>query len=347
MSAPWESRKTDQRTARDADQTEFLAIRSGSSPLDEGSRDDRIADAMDDFGALDEASNARFIVEDSRIEDAGNQISDELDRRVRLMGDAYPFRIDSGALKYAGSKTLAYELCLSVSLAPTLSKEPYNVLPVSFERLARDAAKCFLGPGAEAFRTGWPRSGEPSVESRFSTVAAHMNRLTQEWIWGPHNDLPDDPEHTDLKDCGIDFAAWKKLPDHRRGILFALGQCACGDDWDSKFSDLDPNLIEKKWFDRFCFASPMRMFALPHHIANERYFEDVNLSAGLTLDRARIAMIAEDPLNERYVAANSGKDFRAHIAMVVEGFEPVARGGSRERRRPLSRTPRRRSRAKR
>lgn len=341
--AEWESRKTDQRTAKNADQTEFLAVKFGSCALDEGVRDDRTADAMDDFGTLDPTINASWAVDDSKVDDAVGSLAGEIERRATLMGGAYPFVKDGNTLKYRRSNSLAYELCLATCNAPTIVKNPYNALPPAFERLCRDVTKCFLGNGAEAMRTGWPIDGEDERTARFKSIADRMNRLTKEWVWQPGPGRPEDPSHLSVKDLGIDFAVWKCLPDGRRGTLFLLGQCACGDDWTEKFGDLNLKEIDEDWFRYFSVAMPMRLFCVPRHIPNETYFDEVNRKAGLVLDRTRISMIAEVEANRAVISAGSPKPLAEFVRLVVSGFE-VAQPTPSPRPQTTAAVPRSRSR---
>lgn len=319
----WESRKEDERTAKNADQTEFLALKFGSCPLDEGTRDDRTADAMDDFGALDDINNAQWAVDDSKVDDAVGAIADEVERRFLLMGPFYPFVKDGNTLTYHRSHTLTYELCLAISSAPTITQSPFNSLPPAFERLCRDVVKCFAGTNASALRTGWPIDDQDERTAKFKSVVDLINKDTQEWVWRPAHGMPEDPSHKDVKDLGIDFAVWKKFPDDRKGMLFLLGQCACGDDWTGKFGDLNIKEIEDDWFRFLSVAAPMRLFAVPHHIPNKTYFEEVNRKAGLTLDRARIVMIAENDANRDLVIAGASTPFSDLVKLVVDGFVAV------------------------
>lgn len=329
----WESRKADQSTAKNADQTEFLAVRSGSCPLDEGVRDDRTADAMDDFGALDSGTSEFWAVDDSKVDDAVGATASEIERRAMLMGDTYPFIKEGNTLRYRQSHTLAYELCLAIANAPTVVEKPFNNLPPAFERLCRDVVACFLGVGAVALRTGWPVDGEAWRTAQFKSVVDKVNAETTEWVWKPGPGMPSDPSHKDVKDLGIDFAVWKQIPDGRRGMLFLLGQCACGQDWTDKFDDLNVKAIEDDWFRYFSVASPVRLFCIPRHIPNATYFDEVNRKAGIALDRARLTLIAESADNRERIIQGSQPPLADLVKLVVNGFESAQPAPSPPRRR--------------
>lgn len=317
----WESRNSDQSTAKNADQAEILAVRYKACPLDEGVRDDRTADAMDDFGALDTATSEVWAVDDSKVDDAVGATACEIERRAALMGDAYPFIKDGNTLKYRQSHTLAYELCLAIANAQTVVSKPFNRLPPAFERLCRDVVACFMGEGACKLRTGWPLDGEKWRTSKFKSIVDKIHAETSEWVWQPGPGMPDDPNHQNAKDLGIDFVVWKRIPDNRRGMLFLLGQCACGDDWTNKFDDLNVRSIGESWFRYFSVVDPVRLFCIPRHIANSTYFDEINRMAGFTFDRARIAIIAESESNRELVQKGSHLAYAELVRLVVQGFE--------------------------
>jgi hypothetical protein len=117
-----------------------------------------------------------------------------------------------------------------------------------------------------------------------------VNERTKEWIWRPQRDFGDDPQTTG--DEGIDFIVWKEMPDNRVGKLFILGQCACGDDWSTKFNDLNLGKINK-WFQPLCYAQPpVRAFTTPHHLS-DMSLVNAQTQAGIVFDRARLALIGE------------------------------------------------------
>ena len=254
---------------------------------------------------------------------AVSDIANEIQRRQSLLGEAYPFTLDGNSIVYRQSFTLAYEFCLAVSQAPDgLSKRPYNRLPIAFERLARDAAVLFLGCGAKSYRTGWPSDKWEDRPTRFKDVIQVLHDRTGEWYWNPG---PGRPGNLRAKDEGLDFVAWKLMPDGRPGNLFLLGQCACGNDWASKFGDIDSSLHRlEDWIRPISAARPLRVFAVPHHIANQTEFYDANRRAGLTFDRARIALIAEKDGNREYVKDWMKDPYGELIRLVIKGFEVAA-----------------------
>lgn len=310
----WTRRKVDQRSAENADQAEFAALKFSVAPVAEGIRDEEIADALDDFGESDGAQKERWAIRDSKLDDAAGATADEIARRSTLLGAAYPFGLDGNRITYKPSKTLVYEFCLAVSNSPSIVSKPYDALPPSFERLCRDLICSYWGPDSTAYRSGWPP--EPDRDANFKSVADKLAPTTGEWCWNPRPGLPEDPRHQDLKDLGIDFVVWRGRIDKRKGVLMGLGQCACGNDWPNKFDELSLSGIGD-WFRDLSVAAPVRLFCVPHHIANEAWFDEANRKAGLTFDRARLATLAE-----KVPQAVSTLEAQKLINLVAEAAEP-------------------------
>lgn len=294
----------------------------GRATLDSGTLDDRIAEALDDFETTDPIGTEEWSNTDLRIENAVGELGLELERRKRILGKAYPFELTKGQLVYSGSKSLAYELCLAISQSPGLSGGEFKKLPVAFERLMLDLVLRFLGEGSVGRRTGWPPEGDRPA--RFKSLVAELHNETNEWRWSPDHGFPDDPSSQQIKDAGLDFVAWKQVQDSRVGRLFVVGQCACGNDFETKLQDIDKGLVKLgQWIKPVCFATPVRAFCTPRHIPNDIYFASINQEAGLTFDRTRITLLAEASAEEVRAAAND--DFVELIQIVVEDFEDISK----------------------
>ena len=111
---------------------------------------------------------------------------------------------------------------------------------------------------------------------------------TGEWRWNPGEGLPESPGQGDR---GCDFVVWPLHADERRiGQMFVFGQCACGNDWTSKWRDLSiPKLA--KWFHPFCIVNPVRSFATPYYVT-DALLKEASEEAGVVFDRARLASIS-------------------------------------------------------
>lgn len=316
----WENRRQDNRTADNADQAEFSAMSYGRAALDEGTYDDRIAEAMDDFQTTDPIGAEEWSTNDLTIENAVGDLGLELVRRQKILGDAYPFRLSNGQLEYKGSRSLVYEFCLAISQSPGLSAGDFKRLPVAFERLMLDLTLRFLGEGSVGRRTGWPPEGDRPPN--FKALISSLHKETNEWHWNPDHGRPDDPPSQHVKDEGLDFVAWKEVPDTRVGRLFVVGQCACGNDFETKLHDIDKGLVKLGyWIKPVCYATPIRAFCTPRHIPNDVYFASINQEAGLTFDRTRITLLAEKHADDVKSAAT--EEFAELIRIVVGNFRVI------------------------
>lgn len=321
------TRKQLKKAAEDLDQAEVEALRLGASVLSEGIRDDRLGGTFDELDvpeepdALktpaddgDEAPVPRFLEEDAKLDDAMVVLQREAERRKTILKDAYPFRLDRNRLEYVESKTLVYEFCLAIVNAANLSKKPYDDLPIGFERLAADVVKTFLGPGSKGIRVGWPPRGDRPT--RFKQVVDGFHIDTNEWVWQAHPDYPEDPDPRDVKDAGLDFVVLRVFGDKREGHLCILGQCACGKNWPTKLRDTEVGKLERRWIRTISWAPPVRVFTTPHHIADPEMMRKANEEGGLTLDRARLVLVAETCYD--FVAMRN--ELVRLIKLVVPGF---------------------------
>ena len=311
ISQLWEKRKGDQRIAQDADETEYAALQRGVCNLDAGIRDDIISGEMEDFVAPFEV--ARWAEDDMRLDESHIPLAEEILRRKRLLGDLYPFDETNNLLHYKPQKncSLIYEFCLAVSCTSPPTKDQVTI----FEDIALDAAKAYLGEGTWGIRTGWPWDKTHHATS-FRDIASIIHNRTKEWFWQPAPDFPDNPSRQDVKDLGMDFVVAKSFVDQRRGQIFLVGQCACGNNWENKLHDLNVSKIHN-WFRAPASTVPfVRVFATPQHIANDARFYEVGTVAGLTFDRVRIVQIMETAGARHF--RDQVKDL---IALVVTGFQ--------------------------
>ena len=150
-------------------------------------------------------------------------------------------------------------------------------------------AEAYIGLGAHSHHLGWPRDDD-GQSSTFRDAIAPVHEQTREWHWGPDSDLPQNPSVKDVKDGGLDLLAWKMMDD-REGSLFFLGNCACGENWHTKFGDTDPDDLAK-WFNPMTLVRPpVRLFFTPYHVVDPMTRE-ASRQAGVVLDRIRLTLLA-------------------------------------------------------
>lgn len=277
-------RHRDQRSLADADQAEVLALKRGSALVDEGVYDDLVAGALDDFeNSPDDAIRLEFHGRDLAEDNGTGAVHELVEDRVRRLGDLYPFVLKDNQLVHKGREIGWYEFMLVCSVQRDISSKPFDRLPQLFERVSSQVATRLLGEGAKALHVGHPRDRELST---FKAGFERLDELTGEWPWKPADDLP--AEGPDSGDDGLDFVAWRGAGGDRSGSIYLFGQCACGDNWHSKLTELSVDKIRmwtgggEKWA-----VTPIRLFATSHVIADGWYVKDQK-AAGLLLDRIRL-----------------------------------------------------------
>ena len=283
---PYSLRHQAQRSANHADQAEFSALKNGATVIDAGIYHGRVAGAMDDFEAPDLAIRELWHNEDLKYDSAVGKIYEEIERRSKTMGTTYPFSIEEGSLIHTPSNNSVYEFLLAICNAETLTAGEHVGLPRLFERLsARLVAACF-GSDTQFIHTGAPR--DPEVGTSFKNAMLTVADQTSEWSWGPDEGLPDEPVNGD---GGCDFVVWPVPPDGRKiGQLFVLGQCACGNDWQTKFKDLTIKSLSK-WFNPLSIVEPVRCFSTPFHVT-DALLREASREGGIVFDRARLVRLS-------------------------------------------------------
>lgn len=295
----WENRSYLQSISGNADQTEWKAVVEGQANLQAGIADDRIADATDSF-AMDGQEDTPFQKSEATFETLTGTLTEEILWRKNVLGDHYPFAIEGGSLVHKPSKGMLYEALLGITQAETLTEGDHTILPRWFERIAVVTAQSFLGPDSVARHTGWPR---PWTDKKgFKAVVDMLNGLTGkrsgEWHWQPASDRPSDPSTTDVKDGGVDVVAWIPHRDDRTGQLYLLGQCACGNDWPNKYSDIDLDDLEQ-WAE-ISVVTPIKSFFTPYRVATPT-MRDASRKAGVVFDRIRIVSVLRHSHREKVI----------------------------------------------
>jgi hypothetical protein len=294
----WENRLHYQNITNNADQVEMRALVDGNSPLKNGSMDERIAGALDDFDTEDNATQTHWVKEDIQLDNVDGSTAEEIQRRIDSLQNLYPFKLNGASLIYSPpeNNTLLYEALLCISQAKNLTHGKYVYLPRQFEYLACIISEEYLGVDSLSFRTGWPRGpGEPK---RLKELVKKLREITGdmigEWSWHPREGLPDDPSHKNAKEYGVDVVAWKRNIDNRPGQLYLLGQCACGKDWihDDKLAELNTKKLIGTWVDELPIPH-CKAFFTPSHATDSFILHASRKSESIVFDRLRIVMYGD------------------------------------------------------
>ena len=206
-----------------------------------------------------------------------------LERRMRLLGQGYPFTTTGSRLERKGawSDFAPYSFCLTLSLArcfPTWARRfgaDYTLQGELFEALtAESVSKSFAGWSVHP--TGWTR-GHPSklgeiVEEVASLLGESPGDLRMWASPGAHEQ-------------SLDLLCYRAFTDRRVGVPTFLFQCASGRDWEDKLHTPDLRL----WTKAIIFAAePKKAFSVPLALSNDDFRQSCNRVNGLLLDRHRL-----------------------------------------------------------
>lgn len=271
------------KISRDADQSEFEAFKLGTSRAWSGVRDDNIADTLEDnYSSEDALGEAEWQSRENSMDTASTQILEEIEKRARALGDLYPFKINGDVITHQQSDTLLYEFLLCTCVSPSLTKGRFVDFPRHFERIATELTANFLGPNTKFYHVGFPNR-----HRRFKAANLAACQMSGELKWRPEDDLPDaGPRQGDE---GVDYILWKDFECGRTiGQPFYFGQCACGNDWDTKLNDVSERYF--KWFAKL-LVKPTKVFAVPFVVPDIK-LREVSRDAGIVMDRIRLVKAA-------------------------------------------------------
>ena len=224
----------------------------------------------------------RTIQQNANVESACAEVLGEIRRRAQAAMAAYPFRLEGTDLILSGKARdyAPYLFCLCLSWFGWNNRKGQRVFPRRmFEDLAKYAAEAFIG--GRALRFGAPRTELPR---EFKKALLYLCTAIGE---GKVREI-DEAIHA--QDDALDLIAWKDFPDRAEGKLFLVGQCASGDNWESKKRDLDAEGFFDEWFtDRPPSLRSMRIgLFIPHRVPASKW-SYLTKRAGIIFDRCRIA----------------------------------------------------------
>lgn len=208
----------------------------------------------------------------------------EIDRRESAAGkEAYPFerKNTSIELKTKVGSYPAYIFCLALSYCKWKTRRGAPENPwLLFEELARYTAQNYLGGEAIIFGTSCRQ--KTSGEKRFVT---NINDLAKKL--GEGEGFKKQPTHS-TKDSKLDLVAWKSFQDGRSSQIILFGQCAAGDNWINKLTELDPDVFWDQWMERGKVSSLLRSVFMPHRLHDQDQWNKHARSARLLFDRCRV-----------------------------------------------------------
>jgi len=228
--------------------------------------------------------------------DAGGEVSqvlaegafNEIDRRSKACGGEegnYPFTVLDYAFQLKeGMETHPYVFML------LLSRFGYRAGPNGsdgaklFEDMCAAAAESYFGgphPLVKSHVFGFPRRIlPPGFGGALDLLCTNLGE------GGGHRRRP---TSSNQKDAKLDIVVWRDFHGKEGGKLIGFGQCATGEGWKEKTTELlDPAQWCVHWMNDPPTVTPIRLFFVPHRISNEDWSITCR-SAGILFDRIRIA----------------------------------------------------------
>lgn len=259
--------------------TDLVRELQRNGTTEEPVRDESDETTNDDDDDDDEKPDSREQRAVALAEDAFSAI-EERKLACKIEG-AYPFEIDNRSiqLRRDGLKS-AYAFFLM--LGEFGQKKGVKRATKIFEHMCATATRAYLGPNTSTAVFGFPRD-VPNLGKGFKKAVNDLCFLLSEGVQCRHSD-----KVRDEKDAGLDVVAWRSFPDGRVGKLIAFGQCATGDDWTSKTTELLPEAWCNTWLAEAPASQPVvRMFFLPYRVRLKDW-DSVSRRAGIVFDRCRL-----------------------------------------------------------
>lgn len=231
------------------------------------------------------------------IEDDSDELTEkeedlvsELNRRIDLLTEKYPFELDSNGyilrLKSTmGSHALIYKFLLFSTRLNMTANKIQNGLDgtLIFEKLSSIAIQNYFGQRSRSYVFGTSTSGG------FNEKLKELIRLTGE------GGIPNIHTGTRPQDDGLDIIVWNNFKDRKGSKIIGFGQCKTGTDWSEQLERLNPLNFGHSWFSVQPLVTPIKFFCTSQYFPTE-YWNTKGRSAGIIFDRFRLLECIEAEL---------------------------------------------------
>ena len=241
--------------------------------------------------------------DDSLLDTLAEDVFSELDDRFHACGGedaAYPFSLEEQYLQLNPSMVdspyvfLLLLSCFGKDASPR-GQHPERL----FEDICAAAAESYFGGSSNPYVAsrvfGFPRRQLPKG---FPSAVDELCRDLGEGLGSRER-----PKTRDQKDAKLDIVAWRDFPDRRAAKVIGFGQCATGENWSDKCSELQPGVWCSHWLRDSPLVTPLILFFVPHRVG-QRDWGYTGRRAGVIFDRCRIA----------YHAGNLDAGLKTHCA---------------------------------
>ena len=284
----------DDSAGRHADFLELSSLRSSKASVSIYSfiRDLRLANANE--VVADSEENERQDEPDDQSEPIAEAAFAEFDDRKRSCGTAagyYPFEVSINTLRLrdGADQSLYTFLALLSWFGKDAGPDGTNGEKL-FEEICAKAVERYLGSPhsrVKSFVFGFPRRLQPSG------FAGALDKLCQELGEGQGH-RGGRPTLPNQKDGKLDIVAWRSFEDQREGKIITFGQCATGNDWEKKITELPPpHKWCAQWMMDIPVVEPVRSFFVPHRV-DQKEWSHKSRFGGILYDRCRIASLVSE-----------------------------------------------------
>ena len=237
-----------------------------------------MVDEFDDNANLDEAVE----IEDDQLEAIADSAFELLAEREEIVGAAYPFNVNGSTLTAEdGVVASPYAFLLTLTHFGPLFGGTLDGASL-FEKISAAALVEYLGgnKSARSLDFGSPRRG--TLKSFRQAIDDLCKKM------GEGGGSADRMKASDMKDAGLDLAAWSPFGDDRPNQLSVFGHCAAGQNWRRKITELQPIQFCRSWMRVPPAQMPLAAFFVPRQIGPSHWETDA-LHQQLLFDRLRIA----------------------------------------------------------
>lgn len=207
----------------------------------------------------------------------------EIEDRIKGADKAYPFEIRGSNILQAKQNLkeyVAYIFCLLLSYFGWIQKKKAPNNPrLLFEDLASVAAKQYIQGEVIKFGTSRRNSG---VSGFGEAIQLLCLQLGEGQGLRPNQTLSKQDDHVDL-------VVWKGFDDGRESKLILFGQCATGENWTGKVTELQPDPFWDHWMLEPKVSPLGRSFYIPHRVPYREEWIYHARYAGILFDRCRVA----------------------------------------------------------
>jgi len=225
-------------------------------------------------------------LDEEESHDLASEVVIELERRVRAAADSYPFVFDEGRVLQARTNLLEflpYIFCLYISYFGWKPEGGDELDPrLMFEELSSLAAAEFVMGDVCLFGTSRRKNGVTNFTQAVEDLCIRLGE------GGPAIARP----ALSPQDDHLDLVAWREFPDRRQSKLVLFGQCATGENWTEKLSELQPDTFWSFWISGPHISPLLRAFFMPHRVYEDDRWEHHAISAGILFDRCRVSLFA-------------------------------------------------------